>query len=183
MGESAMDRDVLRGFRLEDAPFVLRWLTSPEAVLRLVEYRESFNETQSMTWFQRTMNTVGNDRKWATCVNDDTVPVGFTALYRLHRQPAPEFGMLLGDPGAWGKSIGTEATRLTPAQAFEVMKAHRVFLKVLATNLPARRIYERLGFVREGVLRSHVLRESGPCDVLAYGILAGEWRARSARVA
>jgi RimJ/RimL family protein N-acetyltransferase len=123
---------------------VLRWLTSPEAVLRLVEYRESFNETQSMTWFQRTMNTVGNDRKWAICVNDDPVPVGFTALYRLHRQPAPEFGMLLGDPGAWGKSIGTEATRLT---------------------------------------RSHVLRESGPCDVLAYGILAGEWRARSARVA
>jgi RimJ/RimL family protein N-acetyltransferase len=178
-----MDRTVLRGFRREDAPSVLRWFTTREAVLRLVEYRESFNEAQSMTWVQRAMDTAGNDRKWAICVNDEPIPVGFTAIYQLHCQPAPEFGILIGDPGAWGKGIGTEATRLTLAQAFEVLKVHRVSLRVLATNLPARCIYERLGFVREGVLRSHVLRESGPCDVLAYGILAGEWRARSARVA
>jgi UDP-4-amino-4,6-dideoxy-N-acetyl-beta-L-altrosamine N-acetyltransferase len=48
--------------------------------------------------------------------------------------------------------------------------------EVLATNTPALTMYERFGFVREGVLREQVLKDSGPVDVYRMGLLHREWR-------
>jgi RimJ/RimL family protein N-acetyltransferase len=37
-------------------------------------------------------------------------------------------------------------------------------------------IYERIGFVREGVWRSHVFRGGARHDVILMGLLRSEWR-------
>lgn len=67
------------------------------------------------------------------------------------------------DPEAWGKGYGTNATRLVLGYAFEVLKLHRVELRVLDFNERAIRCYEKSGFVREGIEREGSL-------------IAGEWR-------
>ena len=54
--------------------------------------------------------TSGEDRKWAIEVEGIDEPVGFTALYGLFRQTAPELGALIGDdPGARGRRPGGRA--------------------------------------------------------------------------
>lgn len=52
-----------------------------------------------------------------------------------------------------GRGLGTEATRLVLAYAFDVLALHRVDLRVLAFNLRAIACYEKCGFVREGIER------------------------------
>ena len=56
-------------------------------------------------------------------------------------------------------------------------------LEVLATNRSAIRLYECLGFVREGLLRAHVHVPGGlrDADVVVYGLLAAEWSALEQR--
>jgi ribosomal protein S18 acetylase RimI-like enzyme len=63
------------------------------------------------------------------------------------------------DPGFQGRGIGTSLVRAVMAQAAEAAVPAR--LQVLKAN-PARRLYERLGFVIYGVTDTHFLMEWKP---------------------
>jgi RimJ/RimL family protein N-acetyltransferase len=136
----------------------------------LVELRESFSEEQARRWVERATRLDGADRKWAVDVDERPEPAGFTALYGLGQQAAPELGILIGDPDLWGRGVGTEAQRLTIQQAFGELGAHRVIELILAENRPARRVVERLGFELEGMMRGHVKRGERLLDVAVYGL-------------
>lgn len=74
---------------------------------------------------------------------------GFSRLDEPHRYATFHIGIWAS--GARGHGVGTVATRLVVRHAFEVMRLHRVDLRVLETNLRAIRCYERCGFVHEGI--------------------------------
>ncbi|MFF8590685.1 GNAT family N-acetyltransferase [Streptomyces sp. NPDC015220] len=78
-------------------------------------------------------------------------------------------------PGAQGRGLGTEATRLILAHGFERLGLHRVSLEVYAFNPRARRVYEKVGFVPEGVLRDALLWEGERVDAVVMSLLAPEW--------
>lgn len=59
---------------------------------------------------------------------------------------------------------------------FEVLGLNKLTGEAMATNLVSNRCLERLGFVREGVLREHVVKDGIVCDVNVYGVLASDWR-------
>src|ERR687893_200076 len=61
------------------------------------------------------------------------------------------FAIGIFEAGGRNRGLGTEMTRLVLGYAFEVMKLHRVSLRVLAYNHRAIASYEKCGFVREGV--------------------------------
>ncbi|MES1025372.1 GNAT family protein [Gloeocapsa sp. BRSZ] len=52
-----------------------------------------------------------------------------------------------------GKGYGTAALRLIKNLAFEQLHAHRLWLDVKDFNSVARRLYEKEGFIIEGILR------------------------------
>ena len=161
----------LRDFEPADAVFVHRWFNTPQAIEGLVEQRESFSEDEARSWVARAAEASEPDRKWAVCVDGRPEPVGFTALYGLGGQPAPELGILIGEPELWGKGVGTEAQRLTIRRAFDEFGAHRVLELILADNVRARKVVERLGFRLEGMMRRHVRRGGEVLDVAIYGLL------------
>ncbi|MFE0375332.1 GNAT family N-acetyltransferase [Streptomyces inhibens] len=78
-------------------------------------------------------------------------------------------------PGAQGRGLGTEATRLIIGYGFEKLALHRISLEVYAFNPRARRVYEKVGFVLEGVLRDALLWEGERVDAAGMSILAPEW--------
>jgi RimJ/RimL family protein N-acetyltransferase len=84
------------------------------------------------------------------------------------------FRICLG-PAAVGRGLGTEATRLIVGYGFEQLRLHRISLDVYAFNPRARRVYEKVGFVAEGVLRDALLWEGERVDAVVMSILAPEW--------
>jgi RimJ/RimL family protein N-acetyltransferase len=78
-------------------------------------------------------------------------------------------------PRAVGRGLGTEATRLIVGYGFEQLGLHRISLEVYAFNPRARRAYEKVGFVPEGVLRDALLWEGERVDAVMMSILAPEW--------
>lgn len=78
-------------------------------------------------------------------------------------------------PGSYGRGLGTEATRLIVGYAFEELALHRVSLEVYAFNPRARRTYEKVGFVTEGVLRDELRWGDERVDCFMMSILADEW--------
>jgi RimJ/RimL family protein N-acetyltransferase len=83
----------------------------------------------------------------------------------------------------WRTAVNTECKYLLLRHCFETLGMIRVQLKTDARNLRSQRAIERLGAVREGVLRHHrVLPDGYLRDSVYYSILSGEWPAVRARL-
>jgi RimJ/RimL family protein N-acetyltransferase len=110
--------------------------------------------------------------------------VGATTYMNISRRDRGlEIGATwLGKP--WQRTgINTEAKYLLLRHAFEVLGAVRVQLKTDGRNVQSQAAIERLGAVREGVLRKHMLVGDGFIrDTVMYSIIAEEWPAVKVRL-
>jgi RimJ/RimL family protein N-acetyltransferase len=163
----------LRQFKREDADAVHRWFNSPAATANLLEHRDEFSEEDARRWVERAIEQAGDpeseDRKWAIEVDGIEEAVGYTALYGLGRQTAPELGTIVGDERVSGKGVGREAERLTNLKAFEEFGAHKVYGRIPSTNEAARKAVIYNGWKQEGVLRRQVRHGDELIDVELWG--------------
>ena len=81
-----------------------------------------------------------------------------------------------GDDSHRGQGYGREAMELAIGFAFNELNLDRLQLNVISYNKAAIRLYERIGFRREGVYREAVLRDGKKHDLLLYGLLRREWK-------
>jgi RimJ/RimL family protein N-acetyltransferase len=171
----------LRPFRPGDAEAVHRWFNNPEATASLMEVRESFSLEDARGWVERAIaadRAGGEDRKWAIEVEGHAQPVGFTALYGLGRQLAPELGAVIGER-VRGRGVGREAERQTVARAFEEFSAHRVYGRIPAFNEPAKKAVRWQDWKHEGTMREHIRRPDGTLiDCEVWGVTRSEWERR-----
>lgn len=150
----------IRDFRIEDAPAVHRWFNNREATKTLMEQRESFSLENAEGWTAHAAKQEGEDRKYAIEVPGIEEPIGFTALYGLFRQTAPELGALIGDD-VRGKGVGRWAERLTVTKAFEEFGAHRVYGRIPSFNTAAKKVVTAQGWQYEGNMPDHIRRPDG----------------------
>jgi RimJ/RimL family protein N-acetyltransferase len=107
--------------------------------------------------------------------------VGEVVLYDwdpVHRSCT--FRTLVGPEGR-GRGLGTEAVRLIVGHGFESLGLHRIALDLFSHNHRARRVYEKAGFVEEGVTRQSVLRDGQWYDQTLMSVLAPEWAEHGGR--
>ncbi|HEX6228821.1 MAG TPA: GNAT family N-acetyltransferase, partial [Solirubrobacterales bacterium] len=169
----------LRRFEPADAGAVHRWFNNPEATRTLMERRDGFSLEDAEGWVERAMDDSGEDRKYAIVVEGHSEPVGFTALYGLFRQTAPELGALIGDE-VRGRGVGRRAEALTIAKAFDEFGAHRVYGRIPADNEAAKRVVTSLGWKHEGTMRGHLRRGEATLDCELWGVLPDEFRSAAA---
>jgi aminoglycoside 6'-N-acetyltransferase len=96
--------------------------------------------------------------------------------YRAH--PVLEYldiWYLLGEPAERGRGLGREAVYLLVSELFRTQTVDRIGATCDVENLPSARLLERLGFRREGTLRSALFHHARWHDVHVYGITRAEW--------
>jgi RimJ/RimL family protein N-acetyltransferase len=77
-----------------------------------------------------------------------------------------------------GRGLGPEAMNLLFDYVFEQLPINRVALEVFSFNTRAIAAYERVGFVREGILRQALMWDGEFHDAVAMSILSEDWRRR-----
>jgi RimJ/RimL family protein N-acetyltransferase len=85
---------------------------------------------------------------------------------------------MVGAPPDRGRGLGTDIMEAIVEFGFARLRLERIWLDVFDFNPGAQRVYERVGFTLEGVLRHALFHEGRFVDVHRMAILAGEWRAR-----
>lgn len=90
--------------------------------------------------------------------------------------PACEIGATWLDQNQHGSGLNATMKYLMLRHAFDGWKMVRVQLKTAASNLRSQRAIEKLGAVREGVLRNHRRLAGGRLDdTILYSITDQEW--------
>jgi RimJ/RimL family protein N-acetyltransferase len=82
-------------------------------------------------------------------------------------------------PAARGNNLAARALGVVIDEAFETRGARRIFADVDPDNAASIRVFERLGFRREGLLRANWKTHIGERDSAIFGLLAADprpWR-------
>jgi len=77
---------------------------------------------------------------------------------------------------ARGRGVATHAVRLISRWAFDDLHIARLEVTRGPDNRASQRVAERCGFVREGVLRSHIPFKGRRRDTVVFSLLPGELR-------
>lgn len=103
--------------------------------------------------------------------------LGSTRLFDISVQNRNlEIGYTWLTPDVWRTAVNTECKYLLLRHSFETLGTIRVQLKTDARNTRSQRAIERLGAVKEGVLRNHVILPDGYVrDSVYYSIIDREW--------
>jgi RimJ/RimL family protein N-acetyltransferase len=170
-------RVYLRPLDRADAPAFVTWLNDPQVRRFLLARRPMTLRAE-----EEFLDSLGQGDRIAVgiALRDGDRLIGGTGLHDIDpicRRAA--FGIVIGEPGEWGKGYGTEATRLMLGYAFETLNLNRVWLHAFEYNERALRAYEKIGFRREGVLRQDTFREGRYWDTIAMAILREEWDKRA----
>jgi len=78
-------------------------------------------------------------------------------------------------PKHWNKGLMTEAARAAMNWAFQTQPINRMYAWSDPRNTGSWRVMEKLGMMREGMLRSHTKWDGTFRDRVYYGILRQEW--------
>lgn len=101
----------------------------------------------------------------------------FIGLVRMDERDSQNRSIRVGldvVPKLRGLGYGTSIYQAVLAYAFDQLNCHRVWLQVLQTNKRGARLYEKLGFKTEGILREAVFRDGRYVDYTVMSILEGE---------
>ncbi len=110
--------------------------------------------------------------------------VGTTSIFDVHPQHRRlEIGRTWLGRQFWRSSLNTQSKYLLLRHAFEMLDANRVTIKTDSRNVRSQRAIERIGGVREGVLRHHMVLWDGYVrDTVYFGIIKPEWPQTKLRI-
>jgi RimJ/RimL family protein N-acetyltransferase len=165
---------LLRPIVKEDTPFMLE-STQDEEGNRLTGTQQTFTKEQIEAWCESLATKEG--RVDCAIVSKETGEyLGEVVLNQIDElNRSANFRIALRGDKYYGKGIGTEAARLMLEYGFNVLELHRIDLEVFAFNPRAIRVYEKLGFVREGVRREVLFMDGQYHDAIVMGLLRHEF--------
>jgi ribosomal-protein-serine acetyltransferase len=101
--------------------------------------------------------------------------IGFQKIDWMNRNV--EIGYWI-DAGHQGLGIVTKSCQTMVDYAFNEYHLHRVQIRCAIENKKSCAIVERLGFLREGIMRQAEFLYDHYVDLFIYGITADEWKVR-----
>jgi diamine N-acetyltransferase len=167
----------LRAAERDDIPRLIAWMNDWRTS-RTLGLRAPLSVPLEERWFDHMVETQGKDGWFfVACLAADGRPIGTIGLFELDLvNGSAALGISVGAEADRGQGHGSDMLRALLGWAFGFLRLERVWLDVYDINPGARRVYERVGFVHEGVLRHAVFREGEYVDVHRMAILADEWR-------
>ena len=166
----------LRPISREDTPLIVAW-RNKLSVYRHFIFRQPFTPPLHENWLRTKVDT-GQVIQYIILENPSRRPIG-SVYYRdvdLVNESA-EYGIFIGEEDCLGRGLGTETARLFTRFGLDVLKMHRISLRVLGGNDIARRSYEKAGFVTEGVFKDMVKLDGEFRDVTMMAIVNKEEQA------
>ena len=172
----AGSRVTVRELRISDAPAMLEALTSEE-VARFISPPPS-----TVQGFERFIAWTVEERAAGRYACFAIVPAGSDAPVGLFQVRALDPAFATAEWGfalcheCWGSGIFAEAAPLIVDFTFEILDAHRLEARAATANGRGNGALQKLGALREAVLRKSFLCRGEYLDQALWTIVRDEWR-------
>ncbi|WP_152657984.1 GNAT family N-acetyltransferase [Oceanobacillus sp. CFH 90083] len=170
----------LEHFGRQDFEQLISWIDSPEFLMQWAGPHFSYPlDVKQLNQYIKGANEENSKVHIYKVILDETnETIGHISLNNidLKNRSARIGKVLLGDTDIRGKGIGQQMVIELLNIAFDHLSLHRVGLGVFAFNESAIKSYEKVGFVKEGLLRD--VRKVGDeyWSLWEMSMLESEWR-------
>lgn len=169
------ERVVLRPITVEDAAAMFASLSDKES-MRLTGTQDSYTYEQVVQYIQK-IERADDRADYAITLKDNPTYIGEAVLNQIDWvNHSANFRIALASQTYFGQGYGTEATQLIVDYGLQALQLHRIELEVYDFNPRAQYVYEKVGFVREGVRRDVLLWEGKYQSAIMMSILAHEYK-------
>ncbi|HTE46522.1 MAG TPA: GNAT family N-acetyltransferase [Gemmatimonadaceae bacterium] len=150
------ERLTLRRPRATDAEAVFRYASDPD-VTDHMDWARHTDISQSRAFLEYCDDewVAGREATWAITLGESDQMVGVISVRPAGHKAA--FGYALSRE-FWGRGIATEAARAVIAEAFRLHGIIRVWATCAVDNVRSRRVLEKAGLEREGIIRAWCAR-------------------------
>lgn len=161
----------LRAFEERDIERKIKWINDP-GNNQYLHYDLPLEYQKTLAWFRKNQ---GNPARLDLVIECDSVPVGVIGLLNIDRKNnSAEYYITLGEAAYQGRGIAFQASQMLLAKAFGELGLHRVCLYTETENIRAQRLFERVGFQREGQLRDELRRGDHYVSRYLYAMISSE---------
>lgn len=168
----------LRPVEKEDLVLRPKWFNDPE-INKTLLISVPIGYAQTLQWFERSVKDPSKLNLSICDIKTEKV-IGMTGLLNIdHFHQNAQFYITIGDKEYWGKKIPDEVIPLVLEHGFTELNLMKIYLWTINSNDKARKIYERNGFVLEGIMKKHYFCRGMHQDLYQHAILKEEWLKRS----
>lgn len=162
----------IRPFTREDIKKKVEWINNPNNN-QFLHYDIPISVENTEKWFEHHKE---QEDRFDAIIQVDDIPVGTIGLLTIDKKNGKaEYYIAMGEQAFKGKGVAKEATKQILQYAFEELGLNRVYLFTETENIAAQKLFERVGFMREGLIRQDIVSRGRLVDRFAYGYLREEW--------
>jgi RimJ/RimL family protein N-acetyltransferase len=167
-------RVYLRILELSDISTTQQWINDPE-ISQIMGYLPVKSLKQQEKWY---LSGVDDNSRYifAICLRENETHIGNVGLGNIdYISRNAQLSIFIYDDKYRTQGYGTEATKLILDFAFNRLNMHKIYLRTSPHFKNAIAMYEKIGFVKEGVLRQHYFDNGKYTDKLMFSILQEEF--------
>lgn len=164
------EKVTLRALRRDDSQRVLKWVNNPK-LKYLTGTVYPISDVEHEKWFENKLLEKHN-KAFGIEEKDSKDLIGIIGLNStdfINRQA--ELYVYIGEEKILGKGLGTDAIKALVKFAFDELNLHRISLVVFSYNNRAIRVYEKIGFKTEGILKESLYKAGKYHDKILMAIL------------
>ena len=168
------ERLILRPFSLIDAPEVMRLAGDRRVYETTFFIPHPYQEGMAESWISTHQAVFYEERGavFAVCLANGYL-IGTISLNRAGPFNRAELGYWIG-PEYWNRGYCTEAVKAILEYGFTALGYHKISARHFMGNESSGRVMQKVGMVREGILRDEVVEDGRFVTVVLYGILRFE---------
>jgi len=164
----------LRELERGDLEKINKWRNDPDLIACLGAPYRYINGDVDRAWYDKYLNSRSNSVRCAIVDDGDEI-LGLISLMDIDAiNRSATLHIMIGGEENRGKGVGTFAVQAIVEHAFMNLNLRRIELGVLETNHRAIHLYEKVGFVREGLKRQSNYKNGQYVGMIIMGLLREE---------
>lgn len=162
----------VRKFEEKDVPLKVKWINDTSNN-QYLHYDLPLTLENTFRWFNRIKDDA---RRFDATILYESMPVGIIGLLSIDSvNRKAEFYITLGEVSYKGKGIAEKASKLLINYAFEELGLNKLYLYTEEQNLRAQKLFEKIGFLKEGLLRQDLFIKNEYKNRFSMSILKDEY--------
>ncbi|CAM3801562.1 GNAT family N-acetyltransferase [Mesobacillus thioparans] len=170
----------LKHFTEEDIPQLISWISSPEFLFQWsgTGFTYPLTDQQLNKYLNEANKDGAKNHAYKVIHLESSKVIGHISLgsINLRNRNARMCRVLIGDDDMKGKGLAPFMVNKLLNIAFEQFDLHKVSLAVYDFNTPALKLYQKMGFKTEGLIREASRIGNDYWSYYEMSILGREWR-------
>ena len=173
-----METIFLRALSMDDLDVVYKWHSNEDLYKTLVGPYRYVSKDAEREWLQNKVKYLNQEINLLICLSETSQPIGMVSVREIDWTARHGYlsGIFIGELNLRGRGYGLEALSLVVKHCFMNLGLNRIYAQILKDNYASLKIFQECGFIKEGLLRQHAIKEGQSRDVVIVGLCADQYK-------